>query len=59
MCLFEDVTYCRVICDELEWNGQEGGTKVLVPVVGTTRGKEGELARKRRAKNLFEELERE
>ena len=47
MCLFENVTRCRVICDKLEWNGKEGGAKVLVPVVGTTRGEEGELSRKR------------
>ena len=47
MCLFENVTYCRMICDELEWNDKEGGAKMLVPVVGTTRGEEGELSRKR------------
>ena len=47
MCLFENVTYVRVICDELERDGKEGGAQVLVPVVGTTRGEEGELSRKR------------
>ena len=44
MCLFEDVAYCGVVCDELEWNGKESGAEMLVPVVGPTRGKEGELA---------------
>ena len=45
MCLLKDVTYCRVICDELKWNGEEGRAKVLVVVVRAARGKERELAR--------------
>ena len=44
MCLFEDVAYSGVVCDELEWNGQEGGAEMLVTVVGSTRGEEGELS---------------
>ena len=45
MCLLKDVTYCRVISDELEWNGEEGRAEVLVVEVRATRGKERELAR--------------
>ena len=44
MCLFKDVSYSGVVCDELEWNGKEGGAEMLVLVVGSARGKEGKLA---------------
>ena len=44
MCLFKDVAYGGVVCDELEWNSKEGGAEMLIPVVGSTKGKEGELA---------------
>ena len=45
MCLLKDVTYCGVISDELEWNGEEGRAKVLVVEVRAARGNERELAR--------------
>ena len=44
MCLFEDVAYCGVVCDELERDGEENGAKMLVPVVWSAGGKEGKLA---------------
>ena len=38
MCLFKEVAYSRVICDELEWNCEKGGAEVLVPLVWPTGG---------------------
>ena len=39
-----NVAYCGVVCDELERDGEESGAKMLVFVVWSTGGKEGELA---------------
>ena len=36
MCLFKEVTYGEVICDELEWNCKKGGAEVLVTLVWST-----------------------
>ena len=47
MCLFKDVPNGGVVCDELEWNSEKGGAKILIPVIGSTRSKEGELTCKR------------
>ena len=47
MCLFEDVANGGVVCNELEWNSKEGGAEILIPVIGSARGKERKLTSER------------
>ena len=48
-----------MICDELEWNGEEGRAEVLVVKVRVARGKERVLAREGWVEDKFEKLKRE